>query len=155
MKRIDLTGWAAIAEIVGTVAVVVSLLFVAHSVDRNTSVMQSVNDNFIYQLQDERVRDIVNNSELASIIVKFRRNEDISEVELERILWQKYRELNMWELAFVRHADGLYSTKQWHIWNRYFDVGFTTDFPEDRWTEVKEWYRDDFIKHVDAVYANK
>ncbi len=155
MKRLDLTGWAAIAEIVGTVAVVVSLLFVAHSVNRNTSVMQSVNDNFIYQLQDERVRDIVSDSELASIIVKFRHNEDISEVELERILWQKYRELNMWELAFVRHNDGLYSAEQWHIWNRYFDVGFTAEFPEERWTDVKEWYRDDFVKHVDAVYANK
>ena len=80
MKRLDLTGWAAIAEIVGTVAVVVSLLFVAHSVNRNTSIMQSVNDNFIYQLQDERVRDIVSDPELASIIVKFRHKEDISEV---------------------------------------------------------------------------
>ena len=155
MKRLDLTGWAAIAEIVGTVAVVVSLLFVAHIVNRNTSVMQSVNDNFIYQLQDERVRDIVTDPELASIIVKLRRNEEISEVEMERIRWQNLRELNQWELAFVRYNQGLYSPEQWHNWDGYYDLGFTAVFSEESWTDVKEWYRDDFVKHVDAVYANK
>ena len=155
MRKRDLVKWAAISDILETAAVVVSLLFVAYSINRNSAVMQSVTDNFIYQLQDERVRDIVSDPELASIIVKLRRNEEISEVEMERIRWQNLRELNQWELAFVRYNEGLYSPEQWHNWDGYYDLGFTAVFPEERWADVKEWYREDFVKHVDAVYANK
>ncbi len=155
MRKRDLVKWAAISDILETVAVVVSLLFVAYSINRNSAVMQSVTDNFIYQLQDERVRDIVSDPELASIIVKLRRNEEISEVEMERIRWQNLRELNQWELAFVRYNEGLYSPEQWNNWDGYYDLGFTAVFPEESWADVKEWYRDDFVKHVDAVYANK
>jgi len=58
MKKLDLTEWAAISEILGTTAVIASLIFVAYTVDRNTVVMQAANDNFQYQIQDERARDI-------------------------------------------------------------------------------------------------
>ena len=47
MKRLTLPEWAAIADIVGTVAVVVSLLFLAHTIEQNTAVTQSANDNFL------------------------------------------------------------------------------------------------------------
>ena len=36
MERLKLTEWAALAEIIGTVAIVVSLLFVGYSINRNT-----------------------------------------------------------------------------------------------------------------------
>ncbi len=36
MSMFDLAGWAALAEIVATVAVVLSLLLVAYSIKRNT-----------------------------------------------------------------------------------------------------------------------
>ena len=155
MKKLDLTGWAAISEIVGTVALVLSLIFVAYTINRNTLVMQTVNDNFVYQIQDERVRDIANNPELASITLKLRNNEELSEVERERMLSQHLREINMWELAHRRYKQGLYSPEQWHAWDGYYEVGFTTVLPEKWWEEVKDWYADDFVKHVDAVYARK
>ena len=59
MSKLKLTEWAAVSEIIGTVAVVISLLFLAFSVNRNTVVMQASNDNFVYELQFARVRDIV------------------------------------------------------------------------------------------------
>ncbi len=36
MKKLDLTGLAAIAEVIGTIGIVVSLIFVAYSVNSNT-----------------------------------------------------------------------------------------------------------------------
>jgi hypothetical protein len=74
MKNRNLAEWAAISDILETVAVVASLIFVAYSVNRNTLVMQSASDTFVYQIQDERVRDIANSSELASIELKVRNN---------------------------------------------------------------------------------
>lgn len=47
MARLKLTEWAASAEIIGTVAIVVSMLFVGYSINRNTKEMQAVNENYL------------------------------------------------------------------------------------------------------------
>ncbi len=99
MIKRNLAEWAAISDILETAAVVASLIFVAYSVNRNTLVMQSANDTFVYQIQDERVRDIANNPELASIELKVRNNEEVSAVDKHRMISQHLRELNRWELA--------------------------------------------------------
>jgi hypothetical protein len=155
MKKRTLVKWAAISDILETAAVVASLIFVAYSVNRNTLVMQSASDTFDYQIQDERVRDIANSSELASIELKVRNSEDISEVDKHRIISQHLRELNMWELAYVQYNQGLYSPDQWHTWNGYYEIDLTEKLPEEWWGEVKAWYGDAFAKHVDTAYASK
>jgi hypothetical protein len=66
MRKLNLTEWAAVSEIIGTVAIVISLLFVAYSVNQNTAVMQASNDDFIYELQYARTRDIVSSPGMAS-----------------------------------------------------------------------------------------
>jgi hypothetical protein len=155
MKKRDLIRWAAMSNILETAAVVASLIFVAYTVNRNTAIMQSVNDNFVYQIQDQRVGDIANNSELASIELKVRNNEEVSDLDKHRMISQHVREINMWELAFVRYNEGLYSSSQWLSWDRYYALDLTAKLPQEWWTEVKGWYGDDFAEHVDAAYAIK
>lgn len=155
MKKRELTEWAAISDIFETVAVVASLLFVAYSVNQNTAVLQSVNDNFVYQIQDQRIGDIANSAELASLEIKVRNNEKISDVDKHRVLSQHLRELNLWELSYVRHTQGLYSTEQWNVWNGYYAIDLVDKLPEDWWAEVRLWYGDGFRQHVDAAYAKR
>jgi hypothetical protein len=45
MRKLDLQEWSAVAEIVGTVGIVISLLFVAYTVNRNTIELRSTNEN--------------------------------------------------------------------------------------------------------------
>ena len=155
MKKRGLVEWAAISDIFETIAVVASLLFVAYTVNKNSTVLQSVNDNFVYQIQDQRVGDIANSAELASIEIKVRNNEEISEIDKHRMLSQHLRELNMWELAYVRHRQGLYSTEQWNAWNGYYAMDLVDKLPEDWWAEVKPWYGEGFRQLVDAAYAKR
>jgi hypothetical protein len=155
MRKLNLTEWAAAAEIFGTVAIIVSLIFVAYSVNQNTAAMQASNDNFLYELQFARGRDIVSSPGMATLYAKLRRNEELSEEEYERFYWDKLQDLSSWELAFNRHRDGLFSTTQWDGWDNYFETTFVGQFPKESWTEVREWYADDFAGHVDAAYARK
>ena len=155
MKKLKLTGWAAIAEILESAAVIASLIFVAYTVNRNTLALQAVNDNFHYQIQDERVRDIANSSELASIELRVRNSEEVSEIEKHRLLSQHLRELNMWELAYRRNSQGLYSAYQWNAWNGYYADDLTAKLPQEWWDEARVWYGDNFVTHVDAAYASK
>ena len=153
MRNLSLSDWASLAEIVATVAVVISLIFVVISLERNTAVMQASNDNFIYELQFARTRDIVSSSGMASIYVRHRNGEELSAEEQERFYWDKMQELSTWELAFNRHRDGLFSTQLWEGWDEYFKVSFTDQFSSDSWAEVRAFYAEDFQSHIDAVYA--
>ncbi len=155
MRKLSLSEWASVAEIAATVVVIISLLFVALSLERNTAVMQAGSDNFMYELQFARVRDIVSSPGMASIYVKYNRGEELSAEEQERFYWDKLQELGTWEIAFNRHRDGMFSTQQWEGWNEYFQVSLIKQFPADSWAEVRGFYAEDFQSHIDAVYARK
>ena len=153
MGKRNLSEWAAIAEIVGTVAVVASLLLVAYNLGQNTKVLRASNDNVLYQMQDTILSAYVDDASLASIFIKQQKNEELTEVEYLRIWNQHFRDLNMWELAYIRHQEGLFPSDQWNAWNKAYSTQFTSEFPEEWWAETRIWFRDDFAIHVDAVYA--
>jgi hypothetical protein len=155
MRKLNLVESAAVAEIIGTAALVISILFVAYSVNQNTAVMQASNDNFIYEIQFARVRDIVSSPGVAAIYAKRNRNEELSEEEQVRFYWDKLQEIGTWEVAFNRHRDGMFSAEQWVGWNNYFEMALTNQFSAKSWAEVRGWYAEDFRRHVDAVYARK
>ena len=155
MRKLNLIEWAAVSEIIGTAAIVISLVFVAYSVNQNTAVLQAANDNFLYETQFARARDIVSSPGMASIYAKRRRNEELSAEEQERFYWDKLQELGGWELAFNRHRDGVFSTVLWEGWDNYYVVEFTNQFPVESWAEARHFYAEDFKSHVDAVYAKK
>ena len=151
MRKLNLTEWAAVAEIIGTAALVISLLFVAYSINQNTAVMHASNDNFLYELQFARVRDIVSSPGMAAIYAKRNQNEDLSEEEQVRFYWDKIQELGTWEVAFTRHRDGMFSTEQWVGWNNYFELALTPQFPAKSWVEIRDWYEEDFRDHVSEM----
>ena len=155
MSELNLIEWAAVSEIIGTAAIIISLVFVAYSVNQNTVVLQASNDNFLYETQFARARNIVSSPGMASIYAKRRRNEQLSAEEQERFHWDKLQELGGWELAFNRHRDGVFSTVLWAGWDNYFDVSLTNEFPAESWAEVRDNFAEDFQNHVDAVYAKK
>ena len=155
MRKLNLAEWAAVAEIMGTIAIVISLLFVVYSVNQNTAVMQASNDNFLYEIQFARTRDIVSSPGLAAIYAKVRRNEELTGEEHERIYWDSLQNLSSWEFAFNRHRDGLFSIKQWNGWNNYFEITFVGQFTEESWAEVRKWYAEDFANYVDDAYDRK
>ena len=145
----------AIGEIGGALVVAVSLIFVVYSINRNSAVMQASNDNFLYELQHARIRDFLTSPGMASIYVKRNRNEELTEEEHVRLLWDQSLEISVWEIAFIRYRDGLFSSKQWEAWNNYFVDVFTNQFPAESWAEHRDMVPEDFRNHVDAVYARK
>jgi hypothetical protein len=101
MNKLNLTGWAAISDIVGTIAVVISLIFVVVSIDQNTVQLQAQNDDFLIQLQDEAARDIELNPDLAAILLKFARQDELTDIETLRYQMDMSRWMNRWEVAFA------------------------------------------------------
>ncbi len=145
MRKLDLNQWAAISEIVASVGVILSILFLAYSINVNTVITQSANDNFLYELQFARVREITGNINLATIYTKLGQDIELSDVEQTQLRWDNLQQLGTWELAFVRHRDGVYADDRWEAWDQYFRLALLDTFPKQDWEEVRNWYEDDFL----------
>jgi len=155
MPKTDIRILAAGAEIVASVAVVASLIFVVISLNQNTAALQSINDNFVYELQNERLSNVSNNAELAEIVVRAAAGEELSEAEQLRYKFWVMRDLNAWEMAFIRHTEGMMPPSQWIAWDESFRNSVLSRMPDHFWNDERTGYGEDFQKHVDAAYAEK
>ena len=155
MKKLTLTEWAAAGEIVGTVAVVISLLIVAYSINRNTDATQASSENILFERHTELANQFMLDPTLAELMVK-RRNGNADLTEVEVIRWEKY-ELNLldiWALAHSRYQRELLSEDQWATWDRYFTHMFSNGaeaVSKSRWEELQYGFDQEFWKHVGVV----
>ena len=93
MSKFNLKDWAAISEIVASIGVIVSILFLAYSIRDNTVATQSENDNFIYELQFARIREISGNPSLATLYTKLGNGEGLTEIEETQLQWDNLQQL--------------------------------------------------------------
>ena len=155
MKKLTLTEWAATGEIVGTIAVVISLLFVAYSINRNTDATQASSENILFERHTDLANQFMLDPTLAELMVK-RRHGDAELTEVEVIRWEKY-ELNMldiWALAHSRYQRGLLSEAQWQTWDEYFTHMFSDEaeaISKTRWEELHYGFDQEFWQYVGAV----
>jgi hypothetical protein len=154
MRKLDLSKLAAISEIVATVAVVISLLFVGYSIKRNTDELHSSNTNFLYELDAQITADLSREPGLSSILVKVAQNDALSEIEKIQYVNLQHRFLTVWEIAWTQHNSGLLDFDEWTDWDRYLSGSVTRDFPQDWWIDIRSGYKPRFAHHVDAAYAD-
>ena len=136
MVNMKLAEWAAVAEILGMIAVIISLLLVVSSIRQNTAVMHTTNDNFLYERQDAIITTLVTDPSMAELYIKHQNNEQLSEVEHVRLWNQLFRDMLMWELAFNRFEAGLLSAAQWQEWDKAYSLQFLSEFPPSWWQRL-------------------
>jgi len=144
---------AAVAEVMATVAVLTTLGILIFSINQNTKALQSINDNFLYQLQDSRLSDLNSSPDLARIVSRFDSGEELADHEARKYAAWVVRKLNMWELAYSRHRNGLMPPEQWVAWDGALSTNIPYEFPEDWWILMRYEYGEQFAAHVDAAYA--
>jgi len=153
VSKPDLKLYVAAAEIVTSVAVVASLVFVVLSLNQNTAAIQAGNDNFLYQLEDSRMADMTSNPEMADLFFRASSGAELSEAEQFRYQYWVLRQVNVWEIAFIRHLDGLMPASQWQSWDKSLSSIVTSRLSQDTWDAYSFTYRSEFKDHVDAAFA--
>ena len=152
MRKFTLQDWAAIAEVFGTVAIVVSLVFVVHGLNQNTKTLQISNLNEIYNRTDSTNGDIAASPELASLYVEKVFGVKGLRVEEAQFAVTMRRELNQWEQFYLWHRDGVIDDADWEEWDAYFAEYLSGNFPKEWWNGIKKYYYSDFSSHVDHIY---
>jgi hypothetical protein len=129
MQKLSLSQWASVAEIGGTVAVVISLLLVAISLERNTAAVSAENSDDLYDAFRQIELVVLNNSELANITIRGAADPDsLSEAETAIYKMWATQYLDLWERTLIREKDGLIQPGTLEGWD--------------------EWYGDWVIRHL-------
>lgn len=152
MRKLTLQDCAAIAEIVGTVAVVVSLIFVIQGLNQNTKALQVANLNQIYDRTDKLNGDIVSSPELASLVVEKVFGVKGLNADEAQFAISMRRELNQWEQFYFWNRDGVIDDDDWSDWDAYYAEFFSEHFPKEWWDGIRKFYYVEFASRVDHIY---
>jgi len=152
MKKVDWNKLAAMSEVIGTVAIVVSLAFVVQSVNQNTETLKNANLNHVYDRLDSLNSDIAADPQLSVIYAnRVFGLEDITSDDAVFLVTMR-REINQWEQYFTWNLDGLLDDSEWDDWNAYYKTLFTSAFPSEWWQALRKYHSEPFALHVDQIY---
>ena len=155
MKKLSLKEWAAVAEIIGTAGIIVSLLFVAHSINRNTELVQSAHSTLMYELNTTGVDHQIEDGDFAIFSAQRSYGLEFQDENEAKTLYSLIRYLVHWELLITRHNDELVDDEEYLEWSEYYGYMIARDMDIKWWDAVKVEYEQSLVDAVDAAYAEK
>jgi len=145
---------AAIAEIAGTVAVIVSLGFVVRSIDQNTKAIEVAESNNICAAWREvGILSAIDNPDFAAVLAKVRNSESLSDVE--QIQWDRYQAggFDIWAQLFDLYKDGLISQEKWEYWDGGYCRIWQRNQYDQAWDQVAGAYDPDYQQYINSRRA--
>ena len=155
MNKPRLQDIAQVAEIIAAVAVVISLLFVAFSINRNTAAIEAAEERaFLESWRNLTQLPFYTNAELAEIQLKVHSREELTPLEAQR--WENFLRavFDTWWQLHNSHANGLVSDQAWSDINGSILTLWGIDRMGDFWSERRRHYAGTpFGNHIDAEVA--
>jgi hypothetical protein len=156
MRKLGLSGWASLAEIAGTVAVVISLLFVAFSVERNTAAVSGQNADDMYDAIRTIDLTVLSNPDLMMVTIRGSVDIDsLSELETEQYKSWVGLYLDIWQRLYFREKDGLIQSDTVIGWHEYFTAWAKRNLPRSLWETIRwQWATSGFGGLVDEALSD-
>ncbi len=157
MKKIDWTKLAAISEIIGMIAVVISLVFVGGSIRQNTAALEATQLNFLTGLVDSYYSDQVTNPHIYDLLEKLENNQQLTDVEEWRLKDQLWRGLIIWEDMYERYRRGLIEDDIFQYEHEAMLRFVRNEVPQSWWeNDMREWgLNPELILLIVAAYDDR
>ena len=156
MKRLSLTDWSSIAEITGTMAVVISLLFVAFTIQRNTIALSGDAEDEMFDRINNFQLLIVSNPDLHAVYIKGRDDfENLTLFEREQYDMLITPVIDLWNRAIQREHEGIIQSGSIDDWHNWFENYFRLHLDITFWNEIKWGWPDPvFQARMEAALTN-
>ena len=152
-----LSDWASIAEIISSIAVVVTLVFLIIEIRGNTDEIRAATLTNALGRNQDLILTLAANSELAEINTRVLQGEELSTAEAIRYGQYFAAYLRATEESFIAYRDGRLEEEIWltraQVLLDIFDYGDTRRM----WSERRGsgWYIEDFARWLDTELAAK
>ena len=143
--------YALAADIVGAVAVVVSLIYVGVSVNQNTAAVQVANHQALVAL-DQETSNWFRDPELAAAYEVAKKEVDkLSAVQRAQVGSFIAGKMNAWEFAFLTHDNGMMEDNIWEGWDGHYRTILEQSGGRWFWSEERESFSPAFRVYVDLI----
>lgn len=147
-------GWREIAEAVGTMAVVLSLVYVGVQVNQNTRAIHTATSQSVYDYHAELQRSVSENPELAALLLRARdQPESITPLDSLRLSTRINLEVNLFESVYTSARLGTMESEMAAGWLRGLSYTFCDEQGRIFWTQYGVEYHPDFVAAVDSVQS--
>ena len=146
--------YANIAEIIGVILVIASLIYVAQQLQQNTAMMRVGASNERVKRDFDIVANLLDSRDLAEVWVKGGTQFDaLDEVDQQRAIFFEYRAIVLWHHVFELRQQRLTSDADWH-WNEWIiqNIG-RRQAVREAWQVFKNSYEKPFQEYIDRQFA--
>ena len=155
MKRLSLSDCASIAEVIGAIAVVVSLLFVAQSINRNTAMLETnAESEFLDAWRTAVQMPFYTNERLAEIQLRGHTDQQLTPVEAK--MWENSLRafFDVWAQFYGAFDRGMVSDEGWEEWNAAILTLWERERLGEFWEEMGfHWSGTGFGDHINNEVA--
>jgi hypothetical protein len=138
MNKPDLQTWAAGAEVLGSIAVVVSLLFVAFSINQNTVASRVAGLNDVYNTYREIELALAADSNWIELVIEGSSGaRKLSAAETMRYDLYVSQHLNNWEVLIEDHERGFMPDDTFEGWDAFYARFAGKYVSAETWQRVK------------------
>jgi len=121
MKKGKLQWIVSVTQILSSLAVLISIIYLITEYNRSGLLNQRNIENKVYERVMTLNQLLVEHPELAEIIVKAQTNLDsLTTTETIRYLAYEHIFYDTWETLWVGHKDGLIEDDVWNDWHEWF-----------------------------------
>ena len=152
MARRKLEDWAKIAEIVASIAVVLTLGYLAYEVRQNTRVMEA-NARQQSAAQDlAYVATALDPSVIARAVAKRDEGEELTSLEHSQLVYQQYMNFLIFENAYYQFRKGVLETGEWERYRHIVQVLICGHEPAiEMWTQFQIGFVPEFRGLVSEI----
>jgi len=151
-------NWEAIGamgEIMGAMAVVASLVYLAIQIRQSTKVARSATRNAIAESAQRLGQDFIDDTGMAEIFVKHISGEELTPIEAIRLQARCYRDMRHWENIHYQMSEGLMSEEQWLGFRKNLQALIGINAYREYWEHESDLYSESFRNEVKAVIDNR
>ena len=149
----SLKKYALAAEIIGAIAVVVSLIYVAVSVNQNTKALMVANHQAIVAMEQDSIDWFKDPDFVASYADSLDDINNLSSVQWGQVESWIAGQFNVWEFAFLTHDNGMMEDNVWEGYDNHFRTVLKQPGRLRFWSEGQEGFSPAFRMYVDSILA--
>jgi hypothetical protein len=151
-KKLSLSEMAALAEVIGTVGVIISLIFVVVGINKNTVQASAATTQAFFASVREVDLVVTADPSWSEIIVKGRKQDaNLSAVEQFRYDGYLTLMIDLWDELYLRYQDQLTDPVTLGLWEEWFQDWAKRYISPSTWERIKWNYSASIEEKVEAA----
>lgn len=145
----------AVGEIIGAVAVVVTLAYLAVQVRNSTRIARSATRQAIAETAMAHGSNLVSDKELMATLVRDLKGQEVDEVDWVRLLGHNYITMRHYENIHYQHLAGMIEQDEWQGFRENLKAVLEWRSMQEFWKNERHYFSDAFRAEVSAIQADK